>query len=63
MGRGRQKAKDAKIARQLKYSSSGMDLHALERELITGNNSAPPEPEPVAVPEDDPYVDRWSDED
>ena len=37
MGRGRQKAKDAKIARQLKYAGSGTDLRALERELVTNN--------------------------
>ena len=37
MGRGRQKAKDAKIARQLKYAGSGTDLRALERELVTSN--------------------------
>lgn len=52
MGRGRQKAKDAKIARQLKYANHGADLRDLERELI-GHA-----PEPA---EDD--DDQWSDKD
>jgi hypothetical protein len=64
MGRGRQKAKDAKIARQLKYSNHGADLRDLEREIIHGSDSLKrtPDPEPVAE-ESDPYVDRWSDDD
>ncbi|WP_018024791.1 DUF3073 domain-containing protein [Corynebacterium ulceribovis] len=33
MGRGRAKAKQAKIARQLKYQSPEMDLERLQREL------------------------------
>ena len=33
MGRGRQKAKAAKVARDLKYSNSDMDLESLEKEL------------------------------
>lgn len=33
MGRGRAKAKQTKVARELKYSSHGMDLEALQREL------------------------------
>ena len=33
MGRGRQKAKAAKVARDLKYSNSDMDLDRLEKEL------------------------------
>lgn len=62
MGRGRQKAKDAKIARQLKYSNHGLDLRDLERELISGA----PEPAPTKAPEpeepEDPY-DKWADDD
>lgn len=56
MGRGRQKAKDAKIARQLKYSNHGTDLRDLERELI-GHA-----PEPAAEDTDETY-DRWADDD
>lgn len=33
MGRGRAKAKQAKVARELKYYSPATDLSALEREL------------------------------
>ena len=33
MGRGRQKAKHTKVARQLKYFSPATDLSELEREL------------------------------
>ncbi|HIW90236.1 MAG TPA: DUF3073 domain-containing protein [Candidatus Corynebacterium avicola] len=33
MGRGRAKAKQTKVARQLKYSSPDMDLESLQREL------------------------------
>jgi hypothetical protein len=34
MGRGRAKAKQTKVARQLKYNSGGTDLESLRRELI-----------------------------
>ncbi len=33
MGRGRAKAKQTKVARELKYRPSGTDLTSLEREL------------------------------
>lgn len=33
MGRGRQKAKHQKVARELKYHTSSIDVTALEREL------------------------------
>jgi hypothetical protein len=33
MGRGRAKAKQTKVARELKYSSGGMDLDRLQEEL------------------------------
>lgn len=35
MGRGRQKAKHTKVARELKYFSPNTDYSALERELAT----------------------------
>ncbi len=60
MGRGRQKAKDAKVARQLKYSGPGSDLKALERELIVGGGAG----SDVATDEkDDEYADLWDDSD
>jgi Protein of unknown function (DUF3073) len=39
MGRGRQKAKQTKVARQLKYFSPETDYDALQRELANGNGS------------------------
>jgi hypothetical protein len=33
MGRGRAKAKQTKVARELKYSTGGMDLDRLQEEL------------------------------
>lgn len=59
MGRGRQKAKDAKIARQLKYTNHSGDIRELERELIGG--APAPAPAPANVVEDDLY-DRWADD-
>jgi hypothetical protein len=35
MGRGRQKAKQTKVARDLKYSTHAIDVTALQRELST----------------------------
>lgn len=39
MGRGRAKAKQTKVARELKYSSPGLDADALQRELGGGVSS------------------------
>ena len=36
MGRGRQKAKQTKVARELKYFSPETDYRALEKELTSG---------------------------
>ncbi|MFC7407163.1 DUF3073 domain-containing protein [Georgenia alba] len=38
MGRGRQKAKQTKVARKLKYFSPETDYRALERELTSRND-------------------------
>ncbi|MET9568771.1 DUF3073 domain-containing protein [Streptomyces virginiae] len=65
MGRGRAKAKQTKVARQLKYNSGGTDLSRLANEL----GASPTEPlqisEPVEVDDeldddDDPYA-RYAD--
>ena len=40
MGRGRAKAKQVKVARQLKYNSGGTDLDRLRTELGVGEDSA-----------------------
>lgn len=39
MGRGRAKAKQQKVARELKYSSHFTDLDALQRELGTSSSA------------------------
>ncbi|MGC0272449.1 DUF3073 domain-containing protein [Pseudactinotalea sp. Z1739] len=39
MGRGRQKAKQTKVARKLKYYSPETDYEALERELASGTQT------------------------
>ena len=38
MGRGRAKAKQVKVARQLKYNSGGTDLDRLRAELGVGSD-------------------------
>ncbi|MDQ1619316.1 MAG: hypothetical protein QOE19_1885 [Actinomycetota bacterium] len=40
MGRGRAKAKQTKVARELKYSSHGTDFDALQRELSGSSNGS-----------------------
>jgi hypothetical protein len=40
MGRGRAKAKQTKVARQLKYSSGGTDLDRLQAELAAERGDA-----------------------
>ncbi|MEY4986078.1 MAG: hypothetical protein RLZZ359_964 [Actinomycetota bacterium] len=56
MGRGRQKAKHTKVARELKYFSPNTDLSALEKEIghvapvATGSYDDEPE-----------YEDKWAD--
>ena len=65
MGRGRAKAKQTRVARELKYSSPNTDLSALQRELAgsTPSYSAPPAPTDDDEDEDDEYADRWADDD
>ncbi|WP_327290382.1 DUF3073 domain-containing protein [Streptomyces sp. NBC_01198] len=60
MGRGRAKAKQTKVARQLKYNSGGTDLSRLADEL-GASPSRPVNPEPVEddddeLDDDDPYA-------
>ena len=57
MGRGRAKAKQTKVARELKYSSGSLDPERLKAELAGGT----PSPAPAAVDDDedefdDPYA-------
>ncbi|MEU6848685.1 DUF3073 domain-containing protein [Actinacidiphila alni] len=66
MGRGRAKAKQTKVARQLKYNSGGTDLSRLADEL-GASSPLPVNPEPVEDDDedDDPYAqyaDRYNDD-
>ena len=53
MGRGRQKAKHTKVARELKYFSPNTDLTQLERELAASQGAEDPWAE---------YADKYNDE-
>lgn len=55
MGRGRQKAKHTKVARDLKYFSPETNLSELERELGIAQKSKPQE-DPWAE-----YADKYND--
>lgn len=59
MGRGRAKAKQVKVARQLKYSSGHTDLDRLSDELGVPS-SAPPRDE-IDDSYDDELIDKYSD--
>lgn len=62
MGRGRAKAKQTKVARDLKYNSPNTDLSALQAEL--GGSSYVPSDEDNETPdlENDPYAKYYEDE-
>lgn len=60
MGRGRAKAKQTKVARELKYSSGGTDLERLRAELVSGETNGSTA-EAVEDDEDDPYA-RYADD-
>ena len=63
MGRGRAKAKQTKVARDLKYNSPNTDLGALQAEL--GGSSYVPSEDDFETPdlENDPYAKYYEDED
>ena len=64
MGRGRAKAKQTRVARELKYSSPNTDLSALQKELAgspssyTSHSAAKDDDD-----DDDEYADRWAADD
>jgi hypothetical protein len=63
MGRGRAKAKQTKVARQLKYGVPQTDLERLEAELQgRSGDEHVEESKPEESDEEDPYAD-YSDED
>ena len=55
MGRGRAKAKQTKVARDLKYRTHETDFGALAKELHGGSDGALPPPEDL---DDDDWVER-----
>jgi Protein of unknown function (DUF3073) len=56
MGRGRQKAKHTKVARDLKYYSPNTNYGALANELHSSGGVPAPVVQPVASPE----LDKWA---
>ncbi|WP_248964214.1 DUF3073 domain-containing protein [Sphaerisporangium perillae] len=57
MGRGRAKAKQVKVARQLKYNSGGTDLDRLREELGVNHDSNQHDDDVI----DDELADRYAD--
>ena len=66
MGRGRAKAKQTKVARELKYRSYDTDFSELQRELhgdLDNGHSGQPEVDDSSHDDDeDPYADRNDDD-
>jgi hypothetical protein len=63
MGRGRAKAKQTKVARELKYSSGGTDLDRLAEELAKERGSSYSTSTPSTESEDsDDETDTYDDE-
>lgn len=58
MGRGRAKAKQQKVARELKYNTHFTDLDALQRELGTSASGGVRAPEESDVDDED--YDEWT---
>ncbi|MFP5415840.1 MAG: DUF3073 domain-containing protein [Actinomycetes bacterium] len=64
MGRGRAKAKQTKVARDLKYRTFDTDFSSLERELRASSPYDEPDQEPDDPDEyEDPYAEDDDDED
>ena len=63
MGRGRAKAKQTKVARQLKYSSGGTDLERLQAELAAERGGAAPAPVVANGDAADDEYDSYADDD
>lgn len=65
MGRGRAKAKQTKVARQLKYNTPNMDLDSLQKELAGNSPSHHHDDQDYEdLPYDDQYAEYadWDDE-
>ncbi|MFJ7152405.1 DUF3073 domain-containing protein [Streptomyces sp. NPDC100445] len=53
MGRGRARAKQAKIARELKYRAPSTDLRALQQELASTDDTPRPATADILLDEDE----------
>jgi Protein of unknown function (DUF3073) len=63
MGRGRAKAKQVKVARQLKYSGGGTDLDRLRAELGVGTDERDTDGQEAYADYDDRYFADDEDDD
>ncbi|WP_216894482.1 DUF3073 domain-containing protein [Nocardia alni] len=63
MGRGRAKAKQTKVARELKYSSPSTDFTSLQRELSGQEHSRSPHRDVISDEHDDDVSSRWNKDD
>ena len=63
MGRGRAKAKQTKVARELKYTTTGTDLDRLRAELAADSTRPVSAEEAAALAEDDLFEDEEEDDD
>lgn len=61
MGRGRAKAKQTKVARQLKYNSGGTDLSRLAKELGASTSNQSPKGDRFEDDEQDDLYSRYAD--
>ena len=62
MGRGRAKAKQTKVARELKYTTTGTDLERLRAELAADSSRPVTAEEAAALAEDDLFEDEDDDD-
>jgi hypothetical protein len=60
MGRGRAKAKQTKVARELKYQTHQTDFGALAKELHGGQPDKPDQPDGVDVVDEIDDDDEWA---
>ena len=61
MGRGRAKAKQTKVARELKYNTGSLDPDRLKAELTGGGLLSAPVAAPVDDEDDDEFADPYAD--
>ena len=62
MGRGRAKAKQTKVARELKYSGGHLDPERLKAELAAGGSPFPTASPSATSDDEDEFEDPYADE-